>query len=492
VGSRSVRGLRRRPSAFGFRVGTTGEGSSNAIRRLFTGQRRRRMLCSAPDEDPSSGRAFHEEEHQFSVRADSSAFLKAFAWKIGCGGHVQLFHILLRKTSAEQNAKLILFVAVGSYGIVKLAYNLEDDTHYAMKILSKRKLMKRAGLYGRPTPARFLSAQSPSSGGLSLTRSISPGPPEMARSASAADRCPSFVHSGSSGSGSGSERGQHPMDQIRREVAILRKLDHPNVVKLVDVLDDPDDDNLYMGIDVKPSNLLLGEDGRVRVADFGVCNEFSGSDALLTSTAGTPAFLAPEALMLTPRLAGAAGVYGGKAADVWSLGITLYALVFGDVPFRDDSILALYAKIANQELTFPDEPVTSPQLRHLISNMLSKDPLVRITIEEIKVNFLNPRCGESVLHPHHGVVIRVTEEEVRCSVRSIPKLDTLILIKAMLKKHSFRYPFASCNDQKGERRRRIMRRGKGQEIVEEDELEEEEENDDNDDDDDSAAFVSSN
>jgi serine/threonine protein kinase len=48
--------------------------------------------------------------------------------------------------------------------------------------------------------------------------------------------------------------------------------------------------------DIKPSNLLLSEEGRVQIADFGVCNEFHGNDASLSNTAGTPAFMAPEAL----------------------------------------------------------------------------------------------------------------------------------------------------------------------------------------------------
>jgi serine/threonine protein kinase len=48
--------------------------------------------------------------------------------------------------------------------------------------------------------------------------------------------------------------------------------------------------------DLKPSNLLLSKDGKVQIADLGVCNEFHGTDALLSGTAGTPAFMAPEAL----------------------------------------------------------------------------------------------------------------------------------------------------------------------------------------------------
>lgn len=49
--------------------------------------------------------------------------------------------------------------------------------------------------------------------------------------------------------------------------------------------------------DIKPSNLLLGDDGHLKIADFGVSNEFEGTDALLSSTAGTPAFMAPEMMM---------------------------------------------------------------------------------------------------------------------------------------------------------------------------------------------------
>lgn len=120
-------------------------------------------------------------------------------------------------------------------------------------------------------------------------------------------------------------------------------MDHPNVVKLIEVLDDPLEDSLYLvfellqlgevlsvpttkplseerawsvfrdallGLeylhyqriihgDIKPDNLLLGECGSVKMADLGVCNEFLGEDASMNngSTAGTPAFRAPETLL---------------------------------------------------------------------------------------------------------------------------------------------------------------------------------------------------
>lgn len=53
--------------------------------------------------------------------------------------------------------------------------------------------------------------------------------------------------------------------------------------------------------DIKPSNLLLGDDGHVKIADFGVSNQFEGNDAQLSSTAGTPAFMAPEAISQTGK-----------------------------------------------------------------------------------------------------------------------------------------------------------------------------------------------
>lgn len=133
--------------------------------------------------------------------------------------------------------------------------------------------------------------------------------------------------------------------------------------------------------DIKPGNLLLGECGHVKIADLGVCNEFLGEDAFLHngSVAGTPAFRAPETLIIGNHS------YNGKAADIWAVGATLYSLIFGNVPFPAHSVFAVYEKIRNDELQFPLKPVISVDLKDLMVSILSKNPEERLTLPQIKV-----------------------------------------------------------------------------------------------------------
>ncbi|KAM9178964.1 calcium/calmodulin-dependent protein kinase kinase 2 isoform 3-T4 [Mergus octosetaceus] len=323
-------------------------------------------------------------------------------------------------------------IGKGSYGVVKLAYNEDDNTYYAMKVLSKKKLMRQAGFPRRPPPR------------------------------------------GAKGASEGCVQPKGPIEQVYQEIAILKKLDHPNVVKLVEVLDDPGEDHLYMvfelvkqgpvmeiptlkplsedqarfyfqdlikGIeylhyqkiihrDIKPSNLLVGEDGHVKIADFGVSNEFKGADALLTNTVGTPAFMAPETLSETRK------IFSGKALDVWAMGITLYCFVFGQCPFMDERILSLHNKIKTQTLEFPDQPEVTDFLKDLITRMLDKNPESRISVPEIK-------NGAELLptEDENCTLVEVTEEEVENSVKHIPSLATVILVKTMIRKRSFGNPF---------------------------------------------------
>ncbi|XP_035743462.1 probable serine/threonine-protein kinase mkcC isoform X3 [Vespa mandarinia] len=328
--------------------------------------------------------------------------------------------------------RLLDNIGQGSYGIVKLAYNEEDDTHYAMKILSKRKLMKKAGIFGRMAPGRKGTAD--------------------------------------------------PLAKVYREIALLKKLDHPNVVKLVEVLDDPDEDNLYlvfelvqkgevlqiptdkpldedtarknfrdvvMGVeylhyqrivhrDIKPSNLLVDSDGRIKIADLGVSAELRTSGELLSGPAGTPAFAAPETT--TPD-----AHYSGTPCDVWSMGVTLYSLVTGRVPWDGaGSIIGVHAAIRSEPLKFPENPILSKDLKDLIVRMLTKEPTERISLQRLKEHDWLTDTGKDPLPSEADncrLPVTVTDEEVERVVTKVPKLDTLILIKKMLKQHSFQNPF---------------------------------------------------
>ncbi|XP_017650474.1 calcium/calmodulin-dependent protein kinase kinase 1 [Nannospalax galili] len=350
--------------------------------------------------------------------------------------------------------KLQSEIGKGAYGVVRLAYNESEDRHYAMKVLSKKKLLKQYGFPRRPPPRGSQAAQG--------------GPAKQLL----------------------------PLERVYQEIAILKKLDHVNVVKLIEVLDDPAEDNLYLVFDllrkgpvmevpcdkpfpeeqarlylrdiilgleyslslckrcgwmesvssclqkivhrdIKPSNLLLGDDGHVKIADFGVSNQFEGNDAQLSSTAGTPAFMAPEAISDSGQS------FSGKALDVWATGVTLYCFVYGKCPFIDEYILALHRKIKNEAVVFPEEPEVSEELKDLILKMLDKNPETRIGVPDIKLHPWVTKHGEESLpsEEEHCSMVEVTEEEVKNSVKLIPSWTTVILVKSMLRKRSFGNPF---------------------------------------------------
>ncbi|KAI5666239.1 hypothetical protein M9H77_16092 [Catharanthus roseus] len=208
------------------------------------------------------------------------------------------------------------------------------------------------------------------------------------------------------------------MTDVLREVLIMKVLNHPNIVNLIEVIDDPTMDHFYMVLeyvegkwvcdgvgppggldeitarkylrdivsglmylhahnvvhgDIKPDNLLVTASGTLKIGDFSVSQVFEDENDELRRSPGTPVFTAPECCLgLT---------YHGKAADTWALGVTLYCMVLGKYPFLGDTLQDTYDKIVHNPLHLPDD--LNPLLRNLIEGLLCKDPERRMTLEAV-------------------------------------------------------------------------------------------------------------
>jgi carbon catabolite-derepressing protein kinase len=125
--------------------------------------------------------------------------------------------------------------------------------------------------------------------------------------------------------------------------------------------------------DLKPENLLLDENLNVKIADFGLSNIMTDGNFLKTSC-GSPNYAAPE--VINGKL------YAGPEVDVWSCGVILYVLLVGRLPFDDEHIPSLFAKIAKGHYVVPS--YMSQGASALIKKMLAVNPVHRATIEDIR------------------------------------------------------------------------------------------------------------
>ena len=115
--------------------------------------------------------------------------------------------------------------------------------------------------------------------------------------------------------------------------------------------------------DIKPENILIDEDGYLRLVDFGMAKVLQ-KDEKATSFCGTPEYLAPEIIT---------GEGHNRAADWWSYGILMYEMFFGIPPFFCDNQEKMYQLITRAELRFPKKIIISDNAKDLLQKLLIKD-----------------------------------------------------------------------------------------------------------------------
>ena len=144
--------------------------------------------------------------------------------------------------------------------------------------------------------------------------------------------------------------------------------------------------------DIKLDNILLQEsegEYRAKICDFGV-SRFMSEGEVINEQCGTPAYIAPEIIKKKG--------YKGFSADLWSLGVMLYAMVMGAMPFKANNMDGLHEKIIKRDCDMQNDLVT-PQAKDLIERLLTVDPNKRITLPEV---FQHPWMKESspTTHSH--------------------------------------------------------------------------------------------
>lgn len=214
-------------------------------------------------------------------------------------------------------------------------------------------------------------------------------------------------------------RSQVEFELLQREVNLMKGMDHPFIASFFEVLDD--EKNFYIAIelvengnllnyindnhglkegdarrifyqlvtvleylhfekrvvhrDLKAENVLLDRHYNIRLVDFGLSKAFTKGDPFLLTTCGSPAYVSPEIIKEQPYTA---------AADVWSAGILLYAMVVGALPFNADSVPLMLQQICTVNPVIPNG--LSADLRNLLRRLLVKDPKGRIRLNEIRTH----------------------------------------------------------------------------------------------------------
>jgi serine/threonine protein kinase/Leucine-rich repeat (LRR) protein len=238
-------------------------------------------------------------------------------------------------------------------------------------------------------------------------------------------------------------------DSVLREIVVMRVLHHPNIVKLVEIIDDLESDKYYVimefcengplhtlghpplsldalrtmgqhvlrglrylhsnGLyhrDIKPANCLVDSNGVAKLADFGACD----MKHISSYTDGTPAFMCPE-LMRGEEV-------DGVVADSWAFAVTMYQAAYGVLPFPTLKYNAIQLLLAgDEEIPFPPSPEVpsaddgSVSSRHAATDAQQLESLLRAML----VKDIAHRCkiDDAVRHPFFGSMDVITGSSVR-------------------------------------------------------------------------------
>lgn len=212
------------------------------------------------------------------------------------------------------------------------------------------------------------------------------------------------------------------VSQLEREVNSMRRISHPNIIHLYEVLHVESSDIVYLVIDycdcgslqhlldnntktpdlniikfifksvlkavsflhslgmvhqdIKPSNILLCSDARVYLADFGLGHSFQSA----TMVVGSPAYQAPEALTEGEYETQMDALNPAKE-DVWSLGVTLYQLLFNKLPFSGENVYEIAKNVMQNALEIPKG--TDQEICDILHGMLNVIPSYRMSVEDV-------------------------------------------------------------------------------------------------------------
>eukprot|EP00005_Dracoamoeba_jomungandri_P012885 CAMPEP_0174270952 /NCGR_PEP_ID=MMETSP0439-20130205/46342_1 /TAXON_ID=0 /ORGANISM="Stereomyxa ramosa, Strain Chinc5" /LENGTH=286 /DNA_ID=CAMNT_0015360649 /DNA_START=163 /DNA_END=1024 /DNA_ORIENTATION=+ len=249
-------------------------------------------------------------------------------------------------------------------------------------------------------------------------------------------------------------------EHVDREIAILKRLRHKNVLQLEEVMvsstriyivtelltggelffklanEGKFDEKVsrkyfrqlilgveychFQGIchrDIKPENLLLDDEGNLKITDFGLAALFKtqqGGVKLLKTMCGTPNYVAPEVLMKRK--------YDGCKADIWSCGCVLYTFLTGYMPFHDTNMAVLYQQIKNAEYKVPKW--LSSDAAELLRQMLTPEPDQRITIAAIRQNdWFNENYSESEKGERDSITLSDFDSSSDTEVSEVEEVD---------------------------------------------------------------------